>query len=107
MKTDFPNFDNVDLFNKLLGSLPEFINASWKNDACPKLSYIPTPESDLWVDIYVDYMDVSLREFDIDSTQSIFICTPDGGLIDFKASEVNDAIDTAIQMVKQINKESI
>jgi hypothetical protein len=69
-QTEFPDFPEADM-----PVMPEgFVDASWKNDACPNFESKP-----LGLRVWIDYVDVERREFTVDVPRFVLYRIDDGG----------------------------
>jgi hypothetical protein len=72
-KEQFPDYDNAAEFERVAARLRPlgFVDASFRNDACPKLWLGFAPDAQASLSVFVDFCDPELREFP-DSGDTVF-----------------------------------
>jgi hypothetical protein len=90
--TEFPKFDNIDAFNKILGAVQPlgFEDTSWSNDVSPSIGIYDDADEYIFR-LWVDFKDPAQREYD---DLSVYVMT----LGDEDIVAAND-VDTFVQDV--------
>ena len=99
--TQFKDFDNGDLFDKLLWALKPygFEDTSWKNDTCPSIGKQKNEED--YIQIFVDYKDHNLSEFPecrSEGRMKVFSVYSDMDTIEIETDSIQEALKKVLEI---------
>lgn len=99
--TQFKDFDNGDVFEKLLWALKPygFDDNSWRNDTCPTIG--KKKDNEDFIQIFVDFKDPNLSEYPecrSEGRMKVFSVYSDTDTIEIETDSLQDALKKVLEI---------